>query len=129
MSLEPIALDVSLEKARALHRVWRALNDGDCPRCHTFQPATEMLRSHRDLLGREIMDGVMCPACGFAVTTEEITAIETLFAPAMDAAVAIFEAWRRNRNPEPFVPSCACCVEGGMAWQARTTDCRCECHH
>lgn len=26
---ETLALDVSLERARALHRVWRALNDGD----------------------------------------------------------------------------------------------------
>ena len=34
MSSENLALDVSLEKARALHRVWRALNDGDCPKCH-----------------------------------------------------------------------------------------------
>lgn len=83
-------LDVSLEKARALHRVWRALNDGDCPSCHTYQPATDIVRN--DPFAME------CPACGFHVTIEEIEAIEKMFAPAMDAAVKIFDEWRAERK-------------------------------
>jgi hypothetical protein len=86
---KPIALDVSLEKARALHRVWRALNDGDCPKCHNYHSAAAI---NRDCLG------IMCPSCGFMVTLDEIEDIQNLFAPAMDAAVAIFEAWSEKRS-------------------------------
>jgi hypothetical protein len=87
--VQPLALDVSLEKARALHRVWRALNDGDCPKCHSHMPATEVTRL--------VHGGIMCPECCFHVTGEEIDDIELLFAPAMDSAVAIFEDWRSGR--------------------------------
>ncbi len=89
-----LALDVSLEKARALHHVWRALNDGDCPKCHKHYAATMMDRFQT--LGNPSMS-VRCPDCGFTVYGEEIDAIECLFAPAMDAAVAIFEEWRTSR--------------------------------
>lgn len=88
----PLALDVSLEKARALHRVWRALNDGDCPRCHKFHAANEIIRWP----GR-----IACPACSFSILTSEIEKIEQMFAPAMDAAVAIFHAWRDEINNKP----------------------------
>jgi hypothetical protein len=86
---KPVALDVSLEVPRALHRVWRALNDGDCPKCHNFHAATQI---NRDSMG------IMCPSCGFTVTLDEIEAIEKLFAPAMDAAVKIFESWSKERE-------------------------------
>ncbi len=89
-----MALDVSLEKARALHRVWRALNDGDCPNCHAYHQATEMLRRWN-----VSQKGIMCPSCSFCVTTEEIQAIEKLFAPAMEAAVKIFQDWRADNKP------------------------------
>jgi hypothetical protein len=85
----PVALDVSLERARALHRVWRALNDGDCPRCHRFHAATEIIRTRDDL---------ECPSCGFFVTRVEIEEIEKLFAPAMNAAVDIFMKWRSEKS-------------------------------
>ena len=85
-------LDVSLERARALHRVWRALNDGDCPYCHTYRPATEMIRNPSYM-----HTAVQCPDCRFGVAFEEIEAIEKMFAPAMDAAVAIFQEWREER--------------------------------
>lgn len=84
-------LDVSLEKARALHRVWRALNDGDCPHCHRAVPATSILRDSTKM---------ECPNCGFFVTFREIDAIEVMFAPAMDAAVQIFDSWRKEREPK-----------------------------
>ncbi len=86
---QPLALDVSLEKARALHRVWRALNDGDCPNCHTFHAATEIRRSEK---------GIQCPACLFDISMEQIADIEKMFAPAMDAAVAIFHEWVEERR-------------------------------
>jgi len=86
--VQPLALDVSMERTRALHRVWRALNDGDCPKCHTFHSATEINRSNWL---------IECPSCGFIVTRSEIEDIEMMFAPAMDAAVAIFEEWRASR--------------------------------
>lgn len=91
---KPLALDVSLEKARALHRVWRALNDGDCPKCHNAVAATDVIRPN-------LKGGVWIkcpnPDCGFHVTGEEVTEIERMFAPAMNAAVAIFEEWRASR--------------------------------
>ena len=92
---EELHLDTSLEKARALHRVWRALNDGDCPKCHKFRPATEMLRFYEFP-----SDGpaVACPSCNFSVSHEEIKDIEKMFAPAMNAAVAIFEEWQLTRH-------------------------------
>lgn len=85
--VQPLALDVSLEKARALHRVWRALNDGDCPSCHRHCAATEIVRSPI---------GIECPHCGFYVTHGEIEDIEKMFAPAMNAAVEIFLKWRNE---------------------------------
>jgi hypothetical protein len=83
-------LDTSLEKARALHRVWRALNDGDCPKCHKYHPATAILRGETF---------IQCPSCGFNVEQSEIEQIEKMFAPAMDAAVEIFEEWRQTQVP------------------------------
>lgn len=44
---------------------------------------------------------IECPACRFHVSREEIEAIEAIekmFAPAMDAATAIFEEWRKERG-------------------------------
>lgn len=93
---EPIALDVSLERARALHRVWRALNDGDCPKCHNYAPATAMIRFPID--ENMARSGIRCPICFFTVYKDEIDEIEKMFAPAMDAAVSIFEEWRESRR-------------------------------
>lgn len=114
----PLALDVSLEKARALHRVWRALNDGDCPKCHRHHAAHVMVRSP---------EAIQCPWCGFNVTHQEIEEIEKLFAPAMDAAVGIFEEWRRSRGPieskKPFEEFRKEIRElGGDAWDNYNVD-------
>jgi hypothetical protein len=93
-----LSLDVSLEKARALHRVWRALNDGDCPKCHAHVAATDVIR-HSGLHIREIEfnQSIECPMCHFSVSGDEISDIEKMFAPAMDAAVKIFEDWQIER--------------------------------
>lgn len=88
-------LDIELDQARALHRVWRALNDGDCPKCHKAVAATDVIRPQNK-------DGVWIkcpnPSCGFLVMGKEVEEIERVFAPAMDAAVAIFEKWRTSRQ-------------------------------
>lgn len=94
LDMPHLHLDTSLEKARALHRVWRALNDGDCPKCHRHFQAARMYRPV-DSHGNE---GVMCPACKFHVTGKEIDKIEKLFAPAMDGCVAVFEKWREEES-------------------------------
>lgn len=93
-----LALDTSLmDKARAMHRVWRALNDGDCPKCHRMHAASDIIRDSRDpvaaVLAKE-RNGIACPSCLFKITYKEIHAIERMFAPAMDGAVMIFEQWR-----------------------------------
>lgn len=94
---KPVALDVSLEKARALHRVWRALNDGDCPKCHAHLGAHGIKRwEYNECCLDEA--AMACPSCGFYVTHREIDDIEVMFAPAMNAAVAIFEQWRNERE-------------------------------
>src|SRR5260221_68348 len=98
---EDLALDVSLEKARALHRVWRALNDGDCPACHEYCGADKVLRIYDTsisctVLGLKLLVQIACPACSFYITAREINAIEELFAPAMDAAMRIFLGWRAD---------------------------------
>jgi hypothetical protein len=93
---ERMALDVSLEQARALHRVWRALNDGDCPKCHHHFAASDMLRDWQTLIPRGRIGAIQCPSCKFHVSGPEIDEIEKLFAPAMDGAVAVFEEWRKS---------------------------------
>lgn len=99
-----LALDTdTLDKARAMHRVWRALNDGDCPKCHRHVAATRIRRDHdcRFEIPPKVMTGcIQCPNCGFGVTGDEIDAIEKQFAPAMDRAVAVFEEWRSDREVE-----------------------------
>lgn len=101
---EVVALDISLEKARALHRVWRALNDGDCPKCHTFHRASEIRQGFGRPMpisewdGSFVTQSIGCPTCGFTISREEIEAIEVMFAPAMDAAVGIFMEWREQRE-------------------------------
>lgn len=111
-----LALDIDLEEARALHRVWRALNDGDCPKCHKHHPATSMIRNYVstnppgsnkpfkpfvDPPTRSTQGCIQCPSCGFLIYGDEIEEIERLFAPAMDGAMKVFENWRKVRDVRP----------------------------
>lgn len=85
-----LALDVDFETARAVHRVVRAMHDGECPFCHTLRAADEM---------RKVRDGQYmhrCPSCGFTITQEQSEAAIKLFAEPMRRAVEIFERWRSS---------------------------------
>jgi hypothetical protein len=47
--MNPLNLDH--DEARALHRIVRAMHDGECPNCHSIHDAREMLRSHSSSTG------------------------------------------------------------------------------
>jgi hypothetical protein len=88
-------LDVDvLERYCAMQRVWRALNDGDCPACHVFCGAGNVDRL-TDGTGNP--PSIRCPNCKFTIDYTEIALLQQAFAPAMDAAFNVFMAWRRER--------------------------------
>lgn len=83
-----LALDVSADEARALHRVVRALHDGHCPNC-----------SHIDISAAFWTEaGYRCPKCKFIVTTHEAKEAVKAFAVYMKKSVEIFERWRKGTN-------------------------------
>lgn len=77
--------DVIIERARSLHRVVRALHDGNCPKCGEIFPS--------EAAQREI-DRETCPYCGFYITNEEAKAAMVEFRPVLEKNVAVFEEWR-----------------------------------
>lgn len=90
-------LDVSPETARAVHRVVRGFHDGECPRCHRLFEPFKVLKPRGDCI---------CPKCGFTISAEAKQAGIRLFAPHMDKALAVFEAWQRgDARPAEAVPS------------------------
>lgn len=80
------------ERARALHRVVRAMHDGECPKCHALHSSADMTRyiyaggGHR------------CPTCAFTITAAESEAALEEFAGFMDKNLAVFEEWRASRT-------------------------------
>ena len=79
--------DVTATEARALHRVVRAMHDGNCPMCGLLEASYKFVDS----------EGHTCPRCGFFIThTEAADALET-FRPFMELNVAEFEKWRHKR--------------------------------
>lgn len=85
---QALALDVNADLARALHRVVRAMHDGNCPNCGALVPAEHM----RDGAKLE------CRACKFTITAEEQAAALAEFAPFMRKNVEVFNDWRRKRG-------------------------------
>lgn len=84
--------DVSLSDiARALHRVVRAMHDGECPKCHELHSSDRM----RDI---DKHDRWVCPSCGFSISNEEADAALECFKPYMENNLKIFENWRKLRN-------------------------------
>lgn len=82
-----LVLDLSYEEKRALHRIVRAMHDGECPKCHGLYP------SMRQENGDEV-----CPNCKFTITKEEVDAAMMEFAEIMERNLEVFEGWRKKRK-------------------------------
>lgn len=94
-------LDVDFETARALHRVVRAMNDGECPKCHALIEDYHMRKKAPSLASPKYTETMICPKCGFTITGEEAEAAIQTFAPVMDRNLAVFEQWRQARRTKP----------------------------
>lgn len=98
MSEENHHIDVEPEIARVLHRIVRAMHDGECPQCHTRLAQPSMMHVTRLDLGLapglEIGDKY-CRACGFTITQAEEKAAIAAFAPPID--------WKSLLQPRPAV--------------------------
>lgn len=91
-------LDVDFETARALHRVVRAMNDGECPKCHALIEDYHMRKKIPSLASPEYTETMICPKCGFTITGEEAEAAIQVFAPVMERNLEVFEQWRKERH-------------------------------
>ena len=95
MSEQTTTLNLDHDEARALHRIVRAMHDGECPCCHNVHPSE--LMTWLDRAGPNIR-GWKCPTCTFSVTKEEADAVFEIFAPFMERNLAVFEKWRKARK-------------------------------
>jgi hypothetical protein len=88
---------------RALHRVVRAMHDGECPKCHKLQAADTVwttrpvYKSGRAVGYEKVM---LCRFCEFTITEAESEAVIKEFGPFMEQNLAMFETWRAKRNKE-----------------------------
>ncbi len=91
-------LDQDATTARAVHRVIRAMHDGECPKCGGLFPSTAVKFSTR-------APGWVCPHCRFSITEEEGQAAIKEFHPFMFKNLEVFEQWRGQRNqPQVQIP-------------------------
>lgn len=96
------ALDVEFEQARAVHRVVRAMHDGECPKCHRLFESKEMVWAPGNAGNPN--SAHKCPnrQCGFTISKEEMQAAINLFAPVMEKNLEVFEEWRASlKDPKP----------------------------
>lgn len=91
-------LDIDFETARALHCVVRAMNDGECSKCHVLIEDYHMRKSAPSLASPKYTETMQCPNCGFIITGEEAKAAIDAFAPVMDRCLEVFEQWRKTRG-------------------------------
>ena len=94
-------LNLDHDEARALHRIVRAMHDGECPKCHTVHSAASMWKElliAGDYLRVPNCSGWQCDACGFYITEGEGEQVFKIFAPFMERNLAIFEKWRADRR-------------------------------
>ena len=92
-------LDVDFETARSLHRIVRAMHDGECPSCHRlFQPNSVVSEKGSYSFASDPKEDKKCPNCGFTITRDEIDAALGQFAPVMEKNLQVFEQWRRQRS-------------------------------
>lgn len=83
-------LDVDdFEVARSIHRIVRAMHDGECPRCHA-------LAESRAMRAERTVRDMVCPECGFTITESEQVAAIKMFAPVMERNLEVFERWREQ---------------------------------
>ena len=94
-------LDSDASTARALHRVVRAMHDGECPKCHLIHNSGSMVvydRSGDTGSGEKFFVGWKCPTCRFSITAREAAEALHEFGPYMDANLEVFEKWRAARK-------------------------------
>lgn len=105
--IKPNPLNHDHDEARSLHRIVRAMHDGECPRCHGISAATEMWTERvimsLPFVGAVPPSGWQCPMCDFYITEAEGESVLKIFAPFMERNLAVFEKWRAERNGEPAV--------------------------
>jgi hypothetical protein len=90
-------LDVDFETARSLHRVVRAMHDGECPKRHRLFESYLMRREKAADDAPRHNVTMQCPHCGFMITGQEADAVIAAFAPVMDRNLDVFEQWRQRR--------------------------------
>lgn len=103
-ALPMVELNLDHEEARALHRIVRAMHDGECPKCHDIHASDRMViwdRSGDTGQGEKFKRGWRCPSCGFEITNEEAAEVFRIFAPFMKRNLAVFEKWRAAHADQP----------------------------
>lgn len=98
---QPGPLNHDHDIARSVHRVIRAMHDGECPKCHNLHPSTAMVD--------ELQSGHRCPSCGFTISAGESGRGLALFRTFMEKNLAVFETWRDQSNAELLVALASCC--------------------
>ena len=78
------------DRARALHRVVRAMHDGHCPNCGFIAGSEAFLVN--TLMGYE------CPRCQFRVDFQEAYEALLEFQPYFAKSVKVFNEWRQSRQ-------------------------------
>ncbi len=109
-------LNLDHNEARAVHRVVRAMHDGECPRCHTLR-SSELMRFtdvqvtvidayvYPPLQTEKFLKaGWRCPSCLFEITDADAEAAIAQFAKFMDKNLEVFEKWRATRARLTQVP-------------------------
>lgn len=90
------SLNLDHDEARAVHRIVRAIHDGECPKCRSLHLATEMWTERIVFDGKQqLVSGWQCPQCGFFVTEAE--GIDSTAAQGFSEDLAVFRRWRTLR--------------------------------
>lgn len=93
------ALDVDLEHIRVLHRVIRAMHDGECMQCSAS--GAGVLRSPSELQPPAFDEwrhlAFMCPSCGLQITKDQVTvALKHWRGVAANNMAVWFQFWGAN---------------------------------
>lgn len=79
------------EIARAVHRIVRAMHDGNCPQCGHLAPAQDFFHPANYFPSYH-----SCPKCGFTITEMESKAALQEFQPYQTLNIAVFQEWRKS---------------------------------